>query len=325
MTDTDINLTSPTVVVTGPTRGLGLEACRAIAELSPGAHLVLLGRLGPAMDAVVSDLCDRVGSVAVVGVDFADMRQVAAAARQVREMIDGGTCGTIDGLVLNAGIQTVDRLQRTVDGLELTFGVNVIAPFLLVRELTDRLASGASVVLVGSGTHFTNRSTRLVAHPRWEDPADLARAAVGPDAPSKVAGQRAYATSKLAVNHLCHELDRRSGGRWRCNVHDPGLMPGTGLARDMNGLRRFAWHHVLPHLPIPGTSTPQRSGAVLADMALGRRFAELRGGYVDIDRVTRASDESYDTAREARLWEVLEMLTHPVRLGTIPDSPVRHD
>lgn len=313
MTASDINTTSPTVVVTGPSRGLGLETCRAIAEHTPGAHVVLLGRSGPAMDAVASELRDSVSSVGTAAVDFADLGQVRAAARQVRDMIDRGAGGTIDGLVLNAGIQTVDRLQRTVDGIELTFGVNVVAPFLLMRELTDCLASGASVVLVGSGTHFTNRSTRLVAHPRWEDPADLAQAGLGPDAASTVAGQRAYATSKLAVNHLCHELDRRSGGRWRCNVHDPGLMPGTGLARDMNGLRRFAWHHVLPHLPIPGTSTPQRSGAVLAEMALGLRFAELRGGYVDIDRVIRASDESYDPAREARLWEVLEALTQSVR------------
>lgn len=86
-------------------------------------------------------------------------------------------------------------------------------------------------------------------------------------------------------------------------------MPGTGLARDMNSFRRFVWHRVLPHLPIRGTSTPERSAAVLADMALGQRFPDLRGGYVDIDQVTRASDESYDTTREARLWEVLESLT----------------
>ena len=313
MTDSDIIPSSPTVVVTGPTRGLGLETCRAIAEHSPGAHVVLLGRAGSAMDAVASEMRDRVRSVATAAVDFADLSQVRAVARQVRDMIDDGTCGMIDGLVLNAGIQTVDRLQHTVDGVELTFGVNVVAPFLLTRELTDCLAPDASVVLVGSGTHFTDRSTRLVAHPRWEDPADLAQAGLGADASSKVAGQRAYATSKLAVNHLCHELDRRSGGRWRCNVHDPGLMPGTGLARDMNGLRRFAWHHVLAHLPIPGTSTPHRSGTVLAEMALGLRFAELRAGYVDIDRVTRASDESYDAVREARLWEVLESLIRAVR------------
>jgi NAD(P)-dependent dehydrogenase (short-subunit alcohol dehydrogenase family) len=306
MTVPDITDSSKTVVVTGPTRGLGLEACRAIAERAPSAHLVLLGRTGPAMDAVVSELRGRVRSVASVAVDFADLGQVVAATQQVAEMVE---TGTIDGLVVNAGIQTVDRLHRTVDGLELTFGVNVVAPFLLMRELGGHLTPGASVVLVGSGTHTTDRSTKLVAHPRWEDPADLAQPGLGPNPASKVAGQRAYATSKLALNHLCHELDRRSGGRWRCNIHDPGLMPGTGLARDMNGFRRFVWHRVLPYVPMSGTSTPPRSGVVLAEMALGLQFPELRGGYVDIDTLSRASDESYDEVREARLWDVLEALT----------------
>ncbi len=312
MTVADMESKTPTIVVTGPTRGLGLEACRAIAERAPRSHLVLLGRSGAAMDAAASELRDQVRSVTCITVDFSDLGQVRSVAQQLDDMVATGSCATIDGLVLNAGIQTVDRLHRTADGLELTFAVNVVAPFLLMRELADHLTEGASVVFVGSGTHTTDRSTRLVAHPRWEDPADLARPGVAPDAGSKVAGQRAYATSKLAVNHLCHEFDRRSAGRWRCNIYDPGLMPGTGLARDMSRLRRFAWHHVFPHLPIPGTSTPQRSGAVLADMALGLRFPELRAGYVDIDRITSASVESHDPIREARLWEVLESLTHPV-------------
>lgn len=309
MTDTDISPGAPTIVVTGPTRGLGLEVCRALAGRAPDGHLVLLGRAGQGMDTVVTELRGRVRSVAFVDVDFSDLHQIRASGREIDRMVATGACGPIDGLVLNAGIQTVDRLHRTADGLELTFGVNVVAPFLLVRSLAPHLGPRASIVLVGSGTHTTERSRRLVAHPRWEDPADLARPGIGPDAANKVAGQRAYATSKLAVNHLCHELDRRFGDRWRCNVYDPGLMPGTGLARDMNSLRRFVWHRVLPLLPIPGTSTPERSGAVLADMALGQRFPDLQGGYVDIDQVTRPSDESYDSSREARLWEVLESLT----------------
>lgn len=92
---------------------------------------------------------------------------------------------------------------------------------------------------------------------------------------------------------------RPSDATDRVRVAEQSVEPGASIV----------WHRVLPHLPIRGTSTPERSGAVLADMALGQRFPDLRGGYVDIDQVTRASDESYDTTREARLWEVLESLT----------------
>lgn len=308
MTATDITSRPVTVLVTGPTRGLGLEAARALVARAPHVRLALLGRAGTTLDAVAAELRRPGRTAEPIGVDFASLAEVRAAAARVRSLVADGALGPLDALVLNAGIQTVDRRHETSDGVELTFGVNVLAPFVLVQELLGVLAPGAHVVLVGSGTHTTDRSTRLVAHPRWEDPADLARPGIGDDADTPVAGQRAYATSKLAVNHLCHELQRRHGDRLRSNVHDPGLMPGTGLARDMSRVRRFLWDHVMPHLPLPGTSTPERSGAVLAELALGLRFGDLRAGYVDIDQVTRASDESHDEGREARLWEVLEQL-----------------
>jgi hypothetical protein len=76
----------------------------------------------------------------------------------------------------------------------------------------------------------------------------------------------------------------------------------------MSVLRRLLWNRVMPHLRLPGSSTPVRSGRVLADLVLGTRFADLRGGYVDIDVVSEASPESHDPAREARLWAVCDEL-----------------
>lgn len=144
MTDTDITRWAPTIVVTGPNRGLGLETCRALAGRSPDSHLVLLGRAGQRTDAVVTELRGRVRSVTFVAVDFSDLDQIRASGREVDRMVATGACGPIDGLVLNAGIQTVDRLHRTADGLELTFGVNVVAPFLLVRSLAASATAGAA-------------------------------------------------------------------------------------------------------------------------------------------------------------------------------------
>ena len=44
-------------------------------------------------------------------------------------------------------------------------------------------------------------------------------------------------------------------------------------------------------------------GRSSADMALGRGFADARGGYVDIDELGRPSEESFDPAREVLLWQ----------------------
>ncbi len=88
---------------------------------------------------------------------------------------------------------------------------------------------------------------------------------------------------------LAHAWQRRHGNL-RVNVYDPGLMPGTGLARDMTPARRWIWSHVMPALRVlPGVTTPQASARHLAAFALGATHPDLRGGYVDLGRVTRSS------------------------------------
>lgn len=300
MTETDI-----TVLVTGPTRGLG----RALVDVLvgdrgvPGSRLLLAGRSG------IAEVAAATGAGAVP-LDLADLGSVRAAAASVVGLVARGELPPLGAVVANAGLQVTDRRRHSADGHELTFAVNVLAQHQLLRGLAPALAPGAHVVLLGSGTHWGGRrSMGLVAAPRWEDPLDLARADLGADADRPVAGQRAYATSKLAVVLLAHAWQRRHPGL-RVNVYDPGLMPGTGLARDMSPARQWAWRTVLPALRVlPGVTTPEASARHLADLALGRTHPDLRGGYVEIGRVTRSSPASHDRAAEDRLWEVAEQLT----------------
>lgn len=93
----------------------------------------------------------------------------------------------------------------------------------------------------------------------------------------------AYATSKL-----CNILSARHFARLETQSRkyfsfDPGLMPGTGLAREHGRLALAAWNHVLPHLVplLPGTSSPRRSGAVLSRLARGLLPAAPNGSYFD--------------------------------------------
>jgi hypothetical protein len=59
---------------------------------------------------------------------------------------------------------------------------------------------------------------------------------------------------------------------------------------------------------IPGSSTPARSGRVLAELALGRRGAN-GDRYLSIDRDIDPTPTAFDEHREERLWEVAEQLT----------------
>lgn len=297
MAESDISA----VLVTGPTRGLGRALVDVLAARTPRPPLVLAGRTG------TTELADALGARAVA-LDLDRLAAVRDAAHGLVDLVRSGTVPPLGAVVANAGLQVTDRRRRSADGHELTFAVNVLAQHQLLRGLLPALAPGAHVVLVGSGTHYGDRSMGLAAPPRWEDPRELARADVGDDAGLAVAGQRAYATSKLAVVLLAHAWQRRHP-LLRVNVYDPGLMPGTGLARAMSPTRQWLWRRVLPVLRVlPGVTTPRASARHLAALALGEAHPTLRGGYVDIGRETRSSPASYDRAAEDRLWEVAEEL-----------------
>ncbi len=299
---------APTVLLTGPTRGLGRDLTLALATRK--VRLVLLGRNLDALADVAGAARDA-GSpeVHTIGVDFASLSQTMDAASQVGALVSAGTIDQIDTVIANAGIQLGDRNQTTHDGIELTFGVNVVANQVMLRTLKRSLVVGAHVVIVGSGTHFGDVVTRqLVAAPKWQTPVNLARAGGEAGATAR-AGQCAYSTSKLGVNYLVHELNRQWEAPLRANVFDPGLMPGTGLARDLPKFKQWAWNNIMPALTIfPGVATTKHSAEQLAQLALGEAHGTARNEYFEIGKLTKASDESFSPVRERKLWDYCEGL-----------------
>ena len=65
--------------------------------------------------------------------DYASLAEVRRLASQIRS-----DHGRLDVLINNAGVMLGDR-QISVDGYELTFAVNYLAPFVLTRELLPLL------------------------------------------------------------------------------------------------------------------------------------------------------------------------------------------
>jgi NAD(P)-dependent dehydrogenase (short-subunit alcohol dehydrogenase family) len=306
MTVTDIR---PLVLVTGPTRGLGKALVLALARRK--IRLLLLGRDDSALKQV-ADAARSAGAsrTEIAVLDLASFSSIRAAAGQVAELVRQHDLGVISAVVANAGIQMGDRVHTTTDGLETTFGVNVVGNQMLLSLLKPLLAIDAHVVVVGSGTHFGDPLTRLViAAPHWEDPKQLALP-VGADLDTPKAGQCAYSTSKLGVNYLVHELNRRWGAPIRANIYDPGLMPGTGLARDLPPLKQWAWNNIMPALKVfPGVSSTTNSAERLARLVLGEEHASTSNAYIEIGKLTAASDASNDPGREKALWEYCERIT----------------
>jgi NAD(P)-dependent dehydrogenase (short-subunit alcohol dehydrogenase family) len=172
-------------------------------------------------------------------------------------------------LVLNAGVQTSDAKQRTVDGFEVTFAVNHLAHYLLARLLVPTMADDGRLVITTSDTHDP---AVFSGAPKMLDPEVLAH----PDQNRGRVRFSAYPASKL-----CDLLSARSFASL-ANVQpphitsiafNPGLTLGTGLSRDAPRPMRFLMRIIIPLIgifkPQFRSGTPERAGEVLAQLTLG--------------------------------------------------------
>ncbi|ANP54898.1 NAD(P)-dependent dehydrogenase (short-subunit alcohol dehydrogenase family) [Streptomyces griseochromogenes] len=177
-------------VVTAGTGGIGLETARGLA--ARGLAVTVVGRdAGRGARAV-----ERIGEVATGGeprfmaADLASLDEVRAlAARLAAE-------GPLKILVNNVGAMFADR-QRTVDGIEATFAVNHLSPYLLTELLLDRLVAGgpSRIVNVTSGAvRLAKRTFDTVEPPggyygfHWYGRAKLANLAYTLDLAERLRG-----------------------------------------------------------------------------------------------------------------------------------------
>lgn len=288
-------------VMTGGTRGLGRVAAERIAADTRQVA-------GDNRPVLVMGARDR-GSVpsgwTSAPLDLGSLATVKAFVAALPE-------GPVARLILNAGGQRPDIAARSEDGFEMTFATNHLAHFLLLRLLMPRLIPGARIVITSSGTHDPREKTG-VPPPRHANAQWLAYPDQDPrgDPSPMVAGMRAYSSSKLAnlmtARHLAQSEAARAG-EWQIFAYDPGLTPGTGLARSQPWpIRALIW----PLLPLivpfaKGMNRLSDAGRGLYELATtaqapeGRSYAALRRGALTWPA---PSSLAHDDALVEQLWE----------------------
>ncbi|ORA33503.1 SDR family NAD(P)-dependent oxidoreductase [Mycobacterium aquaticum] len=296
--------TTKTAVITGANTGLGFECARALLNSDPGWHVLLAVR-DTGRGAAAAAALGNSGRTTVAELDLASLRSVNEFACTTKQL----DMPPIRALVCNAGVQVVSGSHTTRDGYEMTFGVNHLGHFAVVRRLLDQLVAPARIVVVSSGTHDPDRYTGMPA-PRYTSAEQLCSPEAGGQ--SSEEGRRRYTTSKLCNVLFSYELDRRLGhgaAGVTVNAFDPGMMPGSGLARDYPPAQRLAWRFVLPVLRVlPGVRSTRRSGADLAALVADPRYDGVTGAYFDGTRRVRSSRDSYDESLAADLWRVSDRL-----------------
>jgi retinol dehydrogenase 14 len=267
-----------TVLVTGGTGGIGRATALGLAAM--GAHLAITGRDRGRAEAAARDIRAAGGGQAEVFVaDLSSQAEVRRVAGEVLQRLS-----RIDVLLNNAGGYWSTR-NVTADGLERTFAVNHLAPFLLTSLLLDRLSHSAParVITVSSSVHAMGRI----------DFDDL-------QGERSYSGARAYNQSKLASVLFTYELARRlPDARVTANALHPGVVRTSFGAGDPGAVQRLFTPFMRPFM-----KSPARGAATSIHLASAPGLEQVTGRYFAGGKPRKSAGRSYDQGAAAWLWQV---------------------
>jgi retinol dehydrogenase-14 len=267
-----------TVLVTGATGGIGKATAMGLATM--GANLAITGRDRERTEGAAREI--REVGRGQVDVFVADLSSQAEVRRLAGEVLQ--TCPRIDVLVNNVGGYWNTR-HVTADGLEHTFALNHLAPFLLTNLLLDRLTQSAParVVTVSSNAHATGQID-------FDDP----------QGERSYSGSRAYNQSKLANILFTYELATMlKSSAVTANALHPGVVNTSFGAEDPRGIQRL----IIP-IARPFLKTPTQGAATSIHLASSPDLEQVTGRYFANSKPRKSSKRSYDKATAARLWQV---------------------
>lgn len=278
------DLNGKVCLVTGATSGIGEVTAKALA--ARGAQVILVGRNQLKADKTVQQIQSETGSNSVqyLLADFADLQQIHDLVSSFKSQYS-----RLDVLINNAGAYFNSRRQ-TAYGVEMTFLVNHLAPFLLTNLLLDMIKASpaARIINVSSDAHQYGSM----------DFADL-------EYKRRYFGMKAYARSKLANILFTYELARRlEGSAVTVNALHPGHI-ATDIWRTNFSLIGPLLKWIMGFFAI----TPKEGAKTSIYLASSPEVEGLTGQYYIKQEVVQSSPMSYDQNLACQLWRVSEQLS----------------
>ena len=275
------DLRGKTVVITGPTSGLGEQVARQLAVT--GANLVLVARNEEKCARVIDEITPLcTGNKPVfVRAEMGDLESVRSACAAIQQQF-----AHLDVLIHNAGALLNTR-QISPQGIEQTVASHVVGPFLMTTLLLP-LMNGGRVVTVSSGGMYTSPL------PIFDNGETLEMSAV------EYKGSKQYAIAKRAQVTLNEIWAQKQTATEFVAMH-PGWAYTPGVQESIPGFRRvtapilrsagegadtIAWLAAVQ--PLPG-----KSGSFWSDREIRPTHKSSR---------TKKSDT---TSSRAALWECI--------------------
>jgi protochlorophyllide reductase len=305
-----------TVVITGASSGVGLQAARALSQR--GWHVVMACRDIPKTEKAAQSVGMSSGSYTIMHIDLGSLESVRQFVRDFR------TSGkSLDALVCNAAIYMplIKEPLRSPEGYELTVATNHLGHFLLCNLMLDDMKksyySDRRLVILGTVTHNPNELGGKI--PPRPDLGDLKGLAEGFKAPytmidgKKFEPVKAYKDSKVCNILTMRELHRRyhdSTGISFTSLY-PGCVATTALFRNHYPLfqKIFPWFQ---KNITGGFVTEELSGERVADVVAEAEFRQSGVYWSWGNRqkkngkffAQKVSNEAGDDEKAKRMWEL---------------------
>lgn len=276
-------------LITGGTSGVGKETALGLARI--GAIVVISGLNKQRGEAAAAEIrtSSQNEQITFLPADLSSQDAIRALAQTFTTRF-----AHLHVLINNAGTMLMQR-TTTQDGLETTFAVNHLAPFLLTNLLLPLLKAStpARIINVTSAIHVRARMNF----------ADL-------QGRQHYSGQQAYGQSKLANILFTYELARQLAGTGvTANCLHPGIIADSNFGRNYPAPLKVLGK-VLTLLPKGFITTSEEAAQAVIHLATSDELANTSGKYFLKSREAHSSSATYDEDTWKQLWKQSVQLTH---------------
>ncbi|MFX0155729.1 MAG: SDR family oxidoreductase [Candidatus Hodarchaeota archaeon] len=270
-------------LITGANSGIGKATAIGLAKLN--AHIVMLCRDKTRGEEAKSEIITESGneSIDLLLADLASQQSIRQFVAELQMKYD-----KLHILINNAGVNPSKRYE-TVDGLEKTFAINTLAPFLLTNLLLPTIKNSIPARIINVASAVQSKSINFEnlqfnKHFRsW----------------------KTYSQSKTALIIITYEFARRlNGSGVTVNCLHPGGVK-TNIIQDYKGIIKFFTKIIFSF-----AKSPEEGAKTSIYLASSPKVEKVSGKYFIDKKEAKSKDVTYNKSIAERLWNICAELTN---------------